>query len=123
MPPEVYEKVKPTLFKKGHTTNSRPVGSERIDKDGYIQVKVGLPDKWKLKHIHVWETHNGKLPKNHCVIFLDGNIRNYDIDNLTIISRAENLYLNNNKLRFNDKELTQSAVNIAKLNSKIRERR
>ena len=50
MSPEVYEKIKPTLFKKGHNINTRPVGSERIDKDGYIDIKVAMPDKWKLKH-------------------------------------------------------------------------
>jgi hypothetical protein len=123
MSPEVYEKIKPTLFKKGHNINTRPVGSERIDKDGYIEIKVAMPDKWKLKHIEVWESQHGNVPKNHCVIFLDGDKRNFDINNLALITRAENLYLNKSKLRFNDKDITQSAVNIAKLNSKIRERR
>jgi hypothetical protein len=123
MSPEVYEKIKPTLFKKGQTINNRPVGSERIDKDGYAVVKVAEPNKWKLKHIAIWEQYNGPVPKNHCVIFLDGNIRNFNIDNLALITRAENLYLNRQKLRFNSKDLTESAVNIAKLNSKILERK
>lgn len=123
MSPEVYEKIKPTLFKKGQTINNRPVGSERIDKDGYAVVKVAEPNKWKLKHIAIWESYNGPVPKNHCVIFLDGDIRNFNIDNLALITRAENLYLNRQKLRFNSKELTESAVNIAKLNSKILERK
>ncbi len=123
MSPEVYEKIKPTLFKKGQTINNRPVGSERIDKDGYAVVKVAEPNKWKLKHITIWESYNGPVPKNHCVIFLDGDIRNFNIDNLALITRAENLYLNRQKLRFNSKELTESAVNIAKLNSKILERK
>ena len=120
---EVYEKVKGTLFKKGHDMNARPVGSERIDKDGYTMLKVGYPNKWRLKHIVIWESFYGKVPDNHVVIFLDGDIRNFDIDNLALITRAENLYLNRKKLRFDDKELTESAVNIAKLNSKIYERK
>lgn len=123
MPPETLEKIKPTLFKKGHNINTRPVGSERIDKDGYIVLKVGYPNKWRLKHLAIWESYNGPVPKNHVVIFLDGNIRNFDINNLALLSRSENLFLNKNNLRINDKELTKTAVNIAKLNSKILERK
>lgn len=119
LPPEVYEKIKPTLFKKGHNFNARPVGSERIDKDGYIMIKIEQPNKWRLKHLHLWEKYNGTAPKNHVVIFLDGDNRNFDINNLALITRAESLYLNKKKLRFNDRELTEAAVNIAKLNSKI----
>ena len=119
MPPEVYEKIKPTLFKKGCNTKGRPVGDERTDRDGYINIKIEQPNKWRLKHLHLWEQHYGAIPKNHVVIFLDGDKRNFDINNLALISRAENMYLSRHKLRFNDRELTESAVNIAKLNSKI----
>lgn len=119
MSPEVYEKIKPTLFKKGHNINTRPVGTERIDKDGYVVVKIEQPNKWRLKQLVIWEKHHGAIPKNHVVIFLDGNNRNFDINNLALITRAESMYLNRHKLRFNDRELTESAVNIAKLNSKI----
>jgi hypothetical protein len=123
MSPEVYEKVKGTLFQKGHDMNARPVGSERIDKDGYTMIKVGYPNKWRLKHLVIWESFYGKVPDNHVVIFLDGDIRNFDIDNLKLITRGENLFLNRKKLRFNDRGLTESAVNVAKLNSKIYERK
>ena len=123
MSPEVYEKVKGTLFKKGHDMNARPIGSERIDKDGYTVLKVGYPNKWRLKHLVIWESFYGKVPDNHVVIFLDGDIRNFDIDNLKLITRGENLFLNRKKLRFNDRGLTESAVNVAKLNSKMYERK
>ena len=37
--PEVYSKIQPTMFKKGHSpVNHREVGSERINKDGYIEI-------------------------------------------------------------------------------------
>ena len=122
MSAEVYKKLRHTMFKKGNNINCRPVGSERITKDGYIEIKIANPNKWQSKHITIWESHNGKVPKNHCVIFLDGDKRNLDIDNLALISREENLFLNKNKLRFDDKEITQSAINLAKLNIKILER-
>ena len=50
-----------TSFKKGNTPyNYKPVGSERITKDGYIEVKVSDPNKWRLKHIIIWERENGE---------------------------------------------------------------
>lgn len=39
-------------FKKGQIPiNHKPVGSERITKDGYIMLKVAEPNKWRLKHV------------------------------------------------------------------------
>ena len=119
MTKEMYDKLRPTMFQKGHNFNARPVGSERIDVDGYIRVKVAQPNKWVLKHVSVWESYKGEVPKGKLVIFLDGNMRNFDINNLALISKAENLYLNTRKLRFDDRELTATAVNVAKINSKI----
>ena len=37
--PEVYSKIQPTMFKKGHSpVNHREVGSERINVYGYIEI-------------------------------------------------------------------------------------
>ena len=125
MPPELYEKCKATMFKKGNTPPQyRPVGSERIDaKDGYTLVKVADPNKWALKHKIIYEEAYGKVPEDHVVIFLDGNKCNFDLNNLKCISQAENLYLNRYGLRFDDKDLTETAVNMAKLNTAIKERK
>ena len=44
------------MFAKGNVPpNHRPVGSERISKDGYIEVKVAEPNKWRLKQRVVYE--------------------------------------------------------------------
>lgn len=116
MPPDIYKKCKGTMFKKGQIpTNHRPVGSERVNVDGYLEIKIAEPNKWTLKHNYAWEQANGKIPKGHVVIFLDGDVFNLSLDNLKCISRAEHLYLNRNGLRFDNKELTGTAVNIAKL--------
>lgn len=123
MPPEVFDKVKATMFQKGHIThNHRPVGSERVNVDGYIEIKVSEPNKWRLKHNVVWEEHNGPIKKGSIVIFLDGNPMNIDISNLQCITRAEHLYMNRNNMRFSDPESTLAATNIAKLQTKIAER-
>lgn len=114
-----------TSFKKGNRPhNWVPIGSERITKDGYIQIKVQegkQQHNWKGKHILIWEEHNGPVPLKHAIIFADGNIRNFDIDNLICIHRRELLVLNQDNLIQNDAELTKTAINIAKLQIKVQE--
>lgn len=115
MPKEVYEKVKHTMFAKGNVPpNHRPVGSERISKDGYIEVKVAEPNKWRLKQRVVYEETKGKIPEGCPIIFLDGNKRNFDIGNLRCITRSELLYLNCNGLN-NSNEITETGILMARL--------
>ena len=52
-------------------------------------------------------------------MFADRNVRNFNIDNLILVSRAEMLIMNNNKLIYEDKELTKVGVNIAKVLAKV----
>jgi len=78
MKPEQYKKCAGTMFKKGHIPhNHRPVGSERIGKDGYIEIKVAEPKKWKGKHVKIYEDYHGPVSKGCKVIFLDKNNRNF----------------------------------------------
>lgn len=116
-----------TSFKKGNKPhNWVPLGSERITKDGYIQIKIQegkFQKNWKGKHILIWEEHNGPLPKGHAIIFGDGNNRNFDIDNLILVSRQQLLILNRNNLIQKDAELTKTGVLIADLYSKISDRK
>lgn len=115
-----------TSFKKGHKPhNWVPIGSERITKDGYVQIKIQegkFQKNWRGKHILVWEEHNGPVPEGHAVIFGDGNNRNFDIDNLILVSRAQLLKLNQQGLIKNDADLTRTGVIIADLQMKISER-
>ena len=118
-----YEGSEKTWFLKGHEPiNHREIGSERVTVDGYIEVKVAEPHKWRTKHQVVWKEHNGPIPKNHVVIFGDGNKLNYDINNLILVSRSQLLILNRNKLIQNDADLTRTGVIIADLYQKISER-
>lgn len=96
MPPEVYEKVKATMFKKGNLpANHRKVGSERVNVDGYIEVKVAEPNKWRLKHRNVWEEHNGPIPKGYNIQFKNRISTDCRIENLYILSRAEQMRTEN----------------------------
>ena len=110
-----------TSFKKGAIPpNQVPIGTESITKGGYIKVKVGEPNKWKLKQRYIYEQHYGEIPNNYNVIFADRNIQNFDINNLVLVSKAEMLILNNNKLIYEDNELTKVGVNIAKVIDKVK---
>lgn len=123
MSDETKEKVKKTWFKKGQIPkNHKPVGSTRVDKDGYKLIKIAEPNRWVLYHRHLYEkAHGEKLKKSDAVIFADGNKLNFDIDNLVKVSRANLLYLNNKKLIFDDPELTKTGVNVSKVVEKINE--
>lgn len=121
MPAEVYEKSKHTMFKKGHQpANHREVGSERINVDGYIEIKVAEPRRWQLKHRVMYENyHNVRLKSTDVVIFLDGDKQNFDIENLALIDRGINAIMNHEGTRFADAEITRTEVNIAKLKKAI----
>ena len=116
MSKELYEKCKPTMFKKGHIPkNYRKIGSERITKDGYIEIKIADPHVWKLKHRLIYEEHYGKIPAGYSVIFGDGDKLNCNIENLILVSRSELLIMNRNKLIKKYSVLTKAGVIIAKL--------
>ena len=121
MPAAVYEKSKRTMFRKGHQPNNhREVGSERINVEGYVEIKVAEPNRWQLKHRVVYENyHNVKLKSTDVVIFLDGNKQNFDIENLALIDRGINAIMNHEGMRFADAEITRTEVNIARLKKAI----
>lgn len=123
MSPEQYEKCKATMFKKGNIPqNHRPIGSERIDRDGYTYIKVAEPNKWKLKHRLLWEEHNGPIPHKHRLIFADGNRQNICLENLLLVSYAESLIMSQRELFSENAEFTKTGVNIAKVLNKAKTR-
>lgn len=119
--PEIYEKCKKTMFKKGHKTyNVKPIGSERFDR-GYVYIKID-DKKWITKQKHIYQQHYGPIPDGYQVIFADGNSLNCDIDNLILVSKREMRYINSNHLyiRNNEKiKFNESIVKLTKLNLKI----
>lgn len=116
--------VNHTSFKKGHKPiNYRPVGSERVNVDGYVEVKVADPNVWRLKQHVVWEQEYGPIPDGHCLIFLDGNKQNTSLDNLQLISRNQLARMNQMGLIQEDAELTKIGLIIADIHCKIGERK
>lgn len=118
-----WQKVKPSnLFKKGNLPKqTRPIGDERVIQNGFVEVKVGMPRVWKLKHHVIYEKyHNEKIGRWDKVIFLDGNKRNFDIGNLKKISNSEQSFLANAKLLGNNPENNKTALLLAKLTSTVK---
>jgi hypothetical protein len=120
MSPDGQLKSLRTCYKKGNIPhNHRPVGSERITKDGYIEVKTNEPNVFELKHRVVWEQHHGTIPKGSNIQFKDGNGQNCDIDNLYIISR--NHQIRNNTIHNYPEEVKKAIRTVSKLNRIIKE--
>jgi hypothetical protein len=99
----VQEACRANHFKPGRPAcearNYRPIGSLRINGDGYLERKVTdeptlVPARrWVAEHRLVWEAANGKTPAGHVVVFREGR-RTTDIEKLTLdavelVSRKE----------------------------------
>ncbi len=109
-----------TSFKKGNIPlNHRPIGSERVNIYGYTEVKIAEPDKWKFKHRIIWEEKFGDIPSGYAVMFGDGDKRNFNIDNLILVTNRQLQVMNNKKLIQNDADLTKVGVVIADVLIKI----
>lgn len=125
---EAQDKIRKTTFKKGHLpTNTVSVGTEGEFK-GYIVVKTEKQEGqksreyWRLKHHLIWEAANGVIPKGYNVIFADGNARNFELDNLVLVSDKELITINTNKLYFKgNADATKCGVTLSKLMIKEKE--
>lgn len=114
----------PTQFKKGNRPlNYRPVGSQRVNVDGYIEIKIADPAAWRPKHTVLWEEVHGPVPKGCCLLFLDNDRLNISLDNLQLITRKQLVRLNQNNLISNDADLTKTGIILADVYQKIGERK
>lgn len=116
---EQYNIAKQTMFKKGHVpSNIRPIGSERVCKDGSIEIKVSK-GKWKKKHRIIWSAAHGDIPKDCIIIFLDGNKQHCDISNLEMIEKREGILMNKQSLYFKNANMTRASIALVKYQRKI----
>lgn len=91
-------RMKATQFRKGTRQGLaarlyKPIGTERISKDGYLQRKVNddlpLQARWRMVHLLLWEAEHGPIPKGYALSFLNGDRTDIRLDNLECIPRAE----------------------------------
>lgn len=113
MDAKTYEKVKATFFKPGNLPhNTKWDGYERINVEGYVEVRVN--GKFILKNRLIYNEHYGNLDKNQIVIFKDGNKQNFNIDNLQAITKAENA------VRNSIHRYPEELKSLMRLNSKLK---
>lgn len=100
-------RMQETQFKKGVRSgiaakNWKPIGTIVTDDEGYLRIKVreyvygkehsgmGNTKVWPMYNRYLWEKHKGPIPPKHLVKFIDGNRANCVIENLELISKADN---------------------------------
>ncbi|MFM1542313.1 HNH endonuclease signature motif containing protein [Helcococcus ovis] len=113
-------KTNVTSFKKGHVpANYREIGSTRISKDGYQEIKISK-NKWKFTHNVIYEKHYGKIPKDSMIKFIDNDKTNLDINNLVLIKKSVNMRMNQKKWYTNKRDINESRILLVKVNEKIK---
>ena len=72
---------------RGNLSRQKPLYSEQIKK-GYVRIKVAQPDVWWQKQKWVWvETHPAEpFEQTDNFLFLDGNNRNFNPENIRKVS-------------------------------------
>lgn len=120
-------------FKKGGRTGRandlyKPIGTERLSKDGYLERKIhdGMPlqSRWRAVHLVEWEKKHGPLPKGMCLKCLDGDKTNTNPSNWEAIPRALLPRLNGRFGRGYDQaepEVKATILAIVKLEHQARE--
>lgn len=92
-----------TVFKKGQRPfNEMPIGSYRINPDGYVEFKFSdapgpYTKRWIPVHRKIWIEANGPIPKGHVVCFLPGQ-KTTDPAEITL-AKLECITLRENMLR------------------------
>lgn len=120
-----------TSFKKGNLPhNYKPLGFERVSVDGYVEIKVaernphtGFPERFRFKHVVIWEKHHGRrVPKGSVIVFADGDRRNFDPENLVCLTRAELARMNQNGYGKLPAELKPFFITLMRLKAKTFEK-
>lgn len=98
-------RMRETQFRKGNVNGMakrllQPIGATRLI-DGYLYVKfaavpnVAYTVNWKPVHILEWERENGRpVPPGHIVSFRDRDRTHITIENLELITMADNVRRN-----------------------------
>ncbi len=120
-----------TSFKRGHKPhNTKHLWHERVSKDGYVEMQVpernphtGYPNRYKLKHRWLWEQHHGAVPDGYMVTFRNGDRTDIRLENLELLSRAENAIRNKMQYSALPEEIKPTAALLAKVYDKKNQRK
>lgn len=89
-----YPGMEATQFKKGqHPHTWKPIGTERLSKEGYLQRKIadtGVTRRdYVAVHHLIWREAGRDIPEGYALSFKDGNKTNITLENLELVSRAD----------------------------------
>jgi len=102
----------------------KPIGTERISKDGYRQRKVNddlpLQRRWRAVHLILWEEAHGPVPPGYAVAFQNGDKTDIRLDNLALIARRD--LMARNSVHTLPPALKQTVQLLGQLNRQIRRR-
>jgi hypothetical protein len=115
-----------TSFKKGDmSANKRLLWSERVSRDGYIEISVpernphtGAPTRFRHKHVWLWEFHNGTVPEGSALVFIDGDNLHCALENLMLVTRTELLSMNLHGYKGTPPVLKPSVLGLARLEAR-----
>lgn len=122
-------RMKETQFRKGERRGVaaklwKPIGTERISKDGYRERKINndlpLQRRWRAVHLLLWESVNGPLPRSHAVAFKNGDRTDVRLDNLELLTRRD--LMARNTVHNLPKPLVQAVQLLGALRRKINRR-
>lgn len=106
---------------------TRKIGDEIvIDGEPWIvtslEYRVPFWNRRTPKRRYVWEQLHGPIPKDHCIINLDGNPMNCDSANLYCMPTRFRPLLAKNKWWFGNAELTLTAIKWCELHYALKEK-
>ena len=120
MPDSVYDKVKGTMFTKGHVpANVKPIGylSVRPDTSGREYIYIKIKDSvWELYHRYLWEQNHGQIPNKMKIAFINGNSLDCRIENLKMVTYQEAMLMNTIH------RYTPEIKQLIKLNNKLKQK-
>jgi HNH endonuclease len=120
-------RMRETQFKRGERRGValklwKPIGTERVSKDGYLERKINndlpLQRRWRAVHLILWESVHGPVPRGHAVAFRNGDKSDIRLDNLDLITRRA--LMARNTVHALPKPLAQAVQLLGALNLQIR---
>lgn len=120
------------IRKENSTHEENPIGHEFVNENGTVFVKVrnledfdddvikGYRNRakrfcYETKQRVIWKNHYGEIPDGCHIIFLNGNNRDYRIENLYCIKEKYLPYMNRNHWFSNDPNITLTAIKWCEL--------
>ena len=131
---ETQERMRRRCFKKGQVHDRpdgwiKPIGYERLSRDGYIEVKVrdsatdGVQPKvpgqfncnYRMKHHVVYEQAHGPIPEGCNIVFANGDKTDFSPENLVAVPRRLWAQIVRHDMRYFDAESLSACMKLAEL--------